>query len=221
MSKHVILFDYDGVIFRNKYAQSHVNHASIRYAQKFIKLPFKEVAEINNKNYMKYGHTVNMLKKMSFEEANMEDYNRFVFQDNIDYDDIRRQLTAFDHYNTKDIEECIYRINRSGSSCGIFTNSCSLWIDQINKVLDIQGIVPDSMNFTFDKIKHSKPNPESYEFIENQLNDPKKIIFVEDSPRNLEYCHKHDKWMPILVNGNRYVGSTVLAMYANSLQTHS
>lgn len=221
MSKHAVLFDYDGVLFRNRLAQENVNRASIRYAQKFMNLPFKDVAVINNKNYIKYGHTVKMLQHMNFQSANMDEYNRFVFEDNMDYDEIKKQLTVFDHYNTKDIEDCVYRIEKTGGKCGIFTNSCSLWVNNINRVLDVQGIVSDDMCFTYDKVQALKPSVEAYEFVENSLSDARQILFVEDNQRNLDYCEKNKRWASILVKGNRYVGSTVLAMYANNLRTHS
>lgn len=197
MSQRVVLFDFDGVLFRNHVAQQHVADMSARYCGRYIRCDPRFIKSWNQSNYKRYGHTAKMLEAFGY-PASMEEYNHLVFHEWMDYDYIRTMLTTADFDNSTDVLYSVNRLNRNGIECGIMTNGTRAWIDNISELLLLDDVFDPELVFTNDSGLYTKPQPQAYERVDAALPDTSKTL-VEDTQANLDPLNKKMGWDGVLV----------------------
>jgi FMN phosphatase YigB (HAD superfamily) len=186
MATRVLLFDVDGVLFRNKHALKLIEERSTDFTRKFIP-SFQPSPQLN---YLKYGHTVQMINKITHtigrvSTTTLEEYNEYVFNDStlnqvarlVNDDDVTRG------------EMWKHVIVRSGQTPHIFSNAPDVWVQGVLSWASLENSFADSVIITPKSLYSLKPNPQSYEIMVDELQDDvscvKDILFVDDSRANV------------------------------------
>ena len=181
-----LVFDYDGVLMRNKYALNSVSNRVTEYVSHKMNVTQSEARRINKIQYKIHGHTVKYLQQEGF-DVSIDDFNDFVYG-GLDYDDIREHIECSDILRWVDLTN----LNTSQRKKSIlFTNAPEIWVE---KTLDFMGGKPemffDSMYYA-DSIYELKPNPVTYHVIETEYPDD-KLLFIDDSIMNIS--NLSDRW---------------------------
>lgn len=215
--KKTLLLDFDGVIMRNNGVMKKVEEASTHYCMRYMKnVSFDYAREFNRLNYAKYGHTVVMLKEVFGVEATLDEYNDIVFGEILNYKEIKGMLTNEDMKHAELISKVISDTRGKGGICSIFTNGCSKWIFEMNKLIGMEADFTNDL-YSCDILPRIKPDNKAYRYVEKELRKKNAVgpyYFIDDSKKNLRYCEETLKnmydivddetpvWIPILYTGN-------------------
>lgn len=213
-----VLLDFDGVIFKNQRAMKKVEEASAHFCRLHMKNVSLEFAnEFNRMYYQKYGHTVNMLRHLTGANVSLEEFNDFVYNHFINYEQMKNMITPEDIEHAKMIEAFITRIRKDGGVCEVFTNGSSTWVQRINELVGMNEDVVNRLAFSCcENLPELKPSPKAYKYVESRLKKieaPSPYYFIDDSRRNLVYCEKTNTscntvgptWIPILYENNNSI----------------
>ena len=217
-----LLFDYDGVVIRNKQVLDRVSHASVLFCQRYLHESYSVVSNTNKKYFPKYGHTVTMLQEMFKVNTCMDEYNEFVYEKHMDYDSIPAMLDQSDLDNKDDIVNCIESFQNQGISYGIYTNNCDAWVQRVNRVLGLDELFENDLVFSQDNLVHSKPDVRSYQEVEKKFMQSTKsqhIVFLDDNKTNLKAVVDNSNWTPIHVSSTSKI-STLLGDHTDILDAN-
>ncbi len=178
-----LLLDFDGVVLRNNKISEYQYRKSARFLQKFTSLTYERCLELNKKYYPQYGHTVILINQVFKNKTSLEEYNDFVFNkktinklEKLLDDDTYKHAKQFQMFFEKD-------------DTYIFTNAHINWIEFFTDRFEIP-VAKDKI-FYPKKLDMLKPFPKIYDHLDEKFDD---ILFVDDSPKNLEYPSKLKKW---------------------------
>lgn len=187
MATRVLLFDVDGVLFRNKHAMKLVEERSTDFTRKFIP-SFHPSPHLN---YSKYGHTVRMINKIThntgrISTTTLEEYNEYVFNE-ATLNQVARLINDDDVVRG---EMWKHVIDRSGRTAHIFSNASEVWVRHVLSWSNLEPSFADSVIVTPKSLYSLKPNPDSYETMVDELQDDvssvKEILFIDDSKGNVD-----------------------------------
>lgn len=168
-----LLLDFDGVLFGNKKCLDLV----VRKSTQFTRL---HVPNYDPKtfDYRRHGHTVPMLKKEFNKDVDFQDYNDYVFDE-----EMFRQCT--DLIGTEDYERSeLWKIAMKGKRRDIFSNAPSVWVHTLLSLTGLESSFEDSHIICSDTIKDLKPSLTSYIKAKDILGED-DYVFLDDSPINV------------------------------------
>lgn len=183
-----LLLDFDGVIIKNKKILQYQYQRSAKFVQKHLHVPITTADDINRKYYPKYGHTVIMLKDHFNIPVTLEEYNEFVFPKTQIYRlDSLVDKQTFEHGN-----DFIKHFKSMDYHTSIFTNAHINWVTTFADIFDLpiaehNVIWPQSLELL-------KPMPKAYDNVSHQFKEADRIIFVDDSPKNIAYPSTLHNW---------------------------
>lgn len=192
MSQNLILFDFDGVLLNNKKINDYVVDKSVEYVEKRVNCSKSRAKIINNKVYHKLGHTA---KLFGNHKKAVQDYNDFVFNETT-LKDVKKLLNENDEKHFNDVIRM-----KKDFSYGIFTNTSSIWYTTI---LDHYNIYNSfDSNYCFDSDNGLiKPNPISYDSINQCVPSNLNIHFLDDNKLNILPACSYDRWSNYLISDN-------------------
>jgi FMN phosphatase YigB (HAD superfamily) len=190
--KKTLLLDFDGVILRSSKSTKLVSNRAARYVKNHTKRLNKESHVLNTYLYKTFGHTVTGLQRIGYHEANMAEYNDFVYN-NIDFDQMAKDVeteklyTLLEHCRSFDVD------------VEIFTNSPAIWHENILSRVYLPYKVPIT-----NMCGRMKPDPQVYIDIEKRK-PHHRLYFVDDSFQNFStHTLFSDKWVNIMF-GDRHI----------------
>lgn len=183
-----LLLDFDGVVVKNKKIIQYQYQRSAKFVQKHLHVPITTADELNRKYFPKYGHTVIMLKDHFKIPVTLEEYNEFVFpKEQIYRLDSLVDKQTFEHGNdfAKHFKSTSYHTS-------IFTNAHVNWVTTFADIFDLpigehNIIWPQSLDLL-------KPLPKAYHNISDLFHEADRIVFVDDSKKNIEYPSALNNW---------------------------
>lgn len=200
--KKVLLLDFDGVVLKNKVADSKVAKRAgiytwksinnIRSKQDFISITQAE--DICYNLYKGYGHTLCGLKDMGL-DVNLKDYNDMIYK-TIDYKVVRKT-----NNDMNDVRNLIQFCKNKRIEMFMFSNSPMAWMENtLENDTDIVHDIPDVRDIL--KISENddlflKPQSYIYDAIEKRFQDT-KCIFVDDNISNFRYVMHNSCWKKIV-----------------------
>lgn len=200
-----IIFDFDGVICKNKKLYREVNRRSIEFVSHKTQFSFNEAQHFNNTNYKGFGHTVNMLKSYGV-QTDLKEYNDYVFNDSMWYY-VSKTLTDTDTFNILSIKAFNTLINDKSI---LFSNAPYIWCDHIVSMCGF------NTNDLFDDIytcdindEDLKPQPKLYDEIDSKYKDF-DLYFLDDNKNNLDCAPLH--WNTLHVKDHDNLGEILLCI---------
>lgn len=182
-----LLLDFDGVVIKNNQIIQYQYQRSAKFVQKHLHVPISTADNLNRKYFPKYGHTVIMLNEHFKIPVTLEDYNEFVFP--------KKQIYRLDSLIDKQTFEYgndfAQHFKSTNYQTYIFTNAHINWVTTFADIFDLpigehNVIWPKSLELL-------KPLPKSYDIISEEFKEADRIVFVDDSQKNIEYpSHKHN-----------------------------
>lgn len=174
-----IVFDYDGVLFKNSKGMNMVSERATEYVSDKLNVSYSEARRINKIQYKIHGHTVKFLQKNGI-KTSMEEFNDYVYG-GLDWKEIERNLDVTDVMRFVDLSN-LNNFQRQKSI--LFSNAPEFWV---NETLNIMGgnteLFFDDV-YCAESIYELKPNPCNYDLIErNYPND--KLLFIDDTLLNV------------------------------------
>lgn len=191
--RKAVLLDFDGVVLRNKVADSCVSRRAAIYTWKAVNNVPRSMSEISIKQagdlcysvYKGYGHTVLGLQAIGV-DASLKDFNRMVYS-TIDYDKVRAHNNSMDGVR-KLIEHC----RHEGTDIFMFSNAPYTWIENVLKndadIIESIPDVRDVLGVSADDSAYLKPQRTVYDAASSKLMQQQrydKIILVDDNAANL------------------------------------
>jgi hypothetical protein len=174
-----LLLDIDGVLIRDKQLLGHVKANCVRYVRS--KLPgCKNPHEINNKLYLKYGHTARGLNALY--GIDTSDFNRNVYDSKL----IDHLWAVLSCPEFQDDAEEIHSLTVDGWDVQLFSNSPLDWS------LPVALSISDKVKVASDGI-YLKPELGAYMKFNNKMHH----TFVDDSLRNLDAVQSATTWRPV------------------------
>lgn len=183
-----LLLDFDGVIVKNKKILQYQYQRSAKFVQKHLHVPITTADDLNRKYYPKYGHTVIMLKDHFKIPVTLEEYNDFVFtKHHIQRLDALIDKQTFEHGN-----DFAKHFISTDYHTSIFTNAHVNWVTTFAEIFDLpiqenNIIWPQSLDLL-------KPSPKAYDNVSNLFSEADRIVFVDDSQKNIEYPSSLSNW---------------------------
>jgi FMN phosphatase YigB (HAD superfamily) len=195
--KPCVLLDFDGVVLRSHPASSHISARCTHYAKQFIKVrnPIK-AAEINRHLYTNYGHTVLGLQKLGFQDANLFDFNRYVY-DSFDYSGNFKSIRETHKTDSDSMFRFFDAMESKGIGIKIFSNAppawCSTILGRMCPGIEAIECIPSTSRYL-------KPQLQCYAEAERFVSDKgyDHCIFIDDSMLNLGQVVGDPKWTNIL-----------------------
>lgn len=199
-----LLLDFDGVILKNKRLMQYQCDWSARYLHKHTGMPVQVAKDFNRHYYPRYGHTVTMMRNMLRKNVTLEDYNSYLYGDNI------RWLRRFVDDNTYEHGNSFNRVFEACEELNIeiivFTNVHIRWVLYFSGLMDLpikrSNVVWPSHTDLL------KPSKNSYDLLEAVFPNDTKFVFFDDSFKNIENA-KRPRWTPILFDINNTAGDVV------------
>lgn len=189
MSKNLILFDFDGVLLKNKKINEYVVNKSIEYVEKRVNCSKSRAKCINDNIYHKLGHTA---KLFGNHKKAVQDYNDFVFNEHT-LNEVKKLLNEEDEKHFFNVIQM-----KKDFTYGIFTNTSSLWYTTILEHYNISNSF-DS-NYLFDSDNGLiKPNAVLYDSINQIVPYDFDIHFLDDNQLNIVPASSYDRWFPYLI----------------------
>lgn len=184
-----VVFDFDGVIVRNKQMGKIITQRSERFVEQTLNCPPSKSTEINRALYTRYGHTAlgvaSVLRKDPREVT--FDFNEFVYK-NFRYHELHHLVQRYDRMRMHEIRT-LYASEKQ--KAGLFTNAPLHWCENVTALMqtDLYDIMDPERCITSDNM-HLKPNWHNYQLVEQTYADAIKneggtIHFVDDSFINI------------------------------------
>ena len=203
----VVLFDVDGVLYRNKPTLIAVRKKIIAYVKTRIErsqkryISFKEAEGISDSLYKRYGHTLRGMHHLygSVHEFPVEQFNNYVYDDEI----INMLTTGLAGSEpNEDLDKYVHLCKRNHSDIqfGIFSNAPSSWCKPIVSHLGLE--VNPELIFTSSHIlfnNRMKPDASLYKDIaaEIETNHELPIRFIDDSDINIATAMNMPEWTSV------------------------
>jgi FMN phosphatase YigB (HAD superfamily) len=188
----IVLFDVDGVLITNKAISDYVTDKSIRYLQKYAKVPvqyktYKNMKALNRMAYKELGHTSLIVDDT---RVGVWNYNDYVFdEETIEF--VKHALNDTDRRRMREIASWL---ENTTIRVGLCTNTPKVYVDALfeDTVRDYHRLF--SLAFTSDT-GLLKPCNNFYEHVENELcHDVHTIYFVDDSETNIQAVQDRPMW---------------------------
>jgi FMN phosphatase YigB (HAD superfamily) len=204
-----LLLDFDGVVLKNKKLMQYQCDWSARYLHKHTGMPIPVAKDFNAHYYPRYGHTVTMMRKMLKKNVTIEDYNSYMYGDNIRWLNRFVDKDTYEHGNgfNKVFKECEER----NIEVIIFTNVDIRWVLNFSNLLDIP--VQRSNVVWPSHLDLLKPSKYSYDLLESVFPSDTKFIFFDDSYKNIENA-KRPRWTSVLFE-NKHTAQDVVQLVSN------
>ena len=187
----VLLLDVDGVLLTNKAISDYVTDKSIRYLQKYAKVPmqyktYKHMKELNHMAYTHLGHTSMIVDDT---KQGVWNYNDYVF----DKETLEFVKHAVNDTDRNFMHELARLLQQSDHTLGLCTNTPIQYCDIV-----MEGLCTDnqlfSLAFTSDT-GYLKPTENFYEHVDTSLrHEYHTINFLDDSKRNIEAVAERPMW---------------------------
>lgn len=198
----VLLLDFDGVVLKNKIADSKVAKRAGIYTWKSINnvrskqsaISISQAEDICYNLYKGYGHTLCGLKDMGL-DVSLKDYNDLIYK-TIDYKVVRQT-----NNDMNDVRNLIQFCKNKNIDMFMFSNAPKTWMestlendtDIIESIPDVRDILKISEN---DEM-YLKPQSYIYDALEKRFQDT-KCIFVDDNISNFRYVMHNSNWKKIV-----------------------
>lgn len=209
MQKHILLVDFDGVLYKNTLAGRYVGMRSSLFVEKVLRgvgSKYSRVApeksryfeKINKKMYTSFGHTVIGLQKLGY-DISVEDYNKFVFG-GFPYGSLKDSSVAQRWKECEGVCKDMY----------VFSNSPTEYCNMI-ACTDLPN-VRDLMSCT-GKGNLLKPESGVYKAVSDVF--PEHIIhFLDDSQINITGASKFPLWKGYLYDNDLPLDATYITCNA-------
>lgn len=184
-----LLLDFDGVIIKNKKIIQYQYQRSAKFVQKHLHVPISTADNLNRTHFPKYGHTVIMLNEHFNIPVTLEEYNDFVFPKQQIYRlDSLIDKSTFEHGN-----DFAQHFKSTNYHTSVFTNAHINWVTTFADIFDLpitehNVIWPTSLELL-------KPMPKAYDNVSNLFKEADRIVFVDDSKKNIEYPSRLSNWV--------------------------
>lgn len=210
-----VIFDFDGVICKNKKLYQEVNRRSIDFVVKKTQFSFDEARHFNNNNYKEFGHTVNMLKSYGI-QTNLKEYNDYVFNDSM-WNSMNKMLTDTDMINILSVKAFNTLVEDKSI---LFSNAPYNWCDNIVSMCGFTTSDLFEGVYTCDTHEEDlKPQTKLYDEIDSKYKDF-DLYFLDDNKNNLESAPSH--WNTLQVKEYDNLGEILLCIASdiNAKQQH-
>jgi FMN phosphatase YigB (HAD superfamily) len=203
LKKKVALIDFDGVVLRNKKADTCVAKRAGIYTWKAVSNVPRSMSQIGIRQandlcynlYKGYGHTLLGLNAMGV-TSNLEDYNKMVYN-TIDYKKLREENNDF-----TDLRRFLDYCKQENIDTYAFSNAPNTWLQ--NTLLDdsdILACMPDVrtvLKVNANDATYLKPQPAVFSAINSGFYDYDKIVFIDDNISNMRHTLHNNKWKNLL-----------------------
>lgn len=179
--KYVFL-DFDGVVYHNACTHALIQSRSVQFMACKLRLSMKETVRVNTVNYVTKGHTA-----LGCPGFPLIDYNEYVYRAFPDF------TTDEDVAHVRQLLELKQNHNFKYVLCSNATKGyCEL-------VLERMGVPIDELFdafFTTDTVRWVKPMSEYYSTVEAEWKKSQDgpIVFIDDSPLNIQALDRHPNW---------------------------
>lgn len=203
----VVLFDVDGVIYRNRPMLLAVKRKIARYVKTRIEksqktyLSYSDAERISDNLYVKYGHTLRGMWQIygCEREFPIEDFNEYVYDD-----DMINMLTAqlAGSELNEDLKQYVRlcKHNHDDVKFGIFSNAPTSWCRPIVSHYGLE-INPFMMYTSSHSLfgQRFKPDASLYEDIATTIamDHELPIRFIDDSEVNIAAVAGKPEWAPV------------------------
>lgn len=199
--QRALLLDFDGVVVKNKRVQNYVGHACTQFFAKKTGLSYNKAKKLNQQLYPLYGHSSLALQKKLNIPCSIQDFNKGVYCDLIDYAVVKRLLCRDDFTYARALATLVGSFYDPCQTY-IFSNAPDVWCIFLLRTLGIEYLVTEKKGFlcsnTFNCIK---PMPEMYAraAAATQLRQPnlQHIMFVDDSLINFAPIMNESQWSTV------------------------
>lgn len=205
----VVLFDVDGVIYRNKPMLSVIKRKVATYVKTRIQksqktcVSMSDAEAISTNLYKKYGHTLRGMWELygTPDEFSVKDFNDYVYDDEM-INMLSTQLAGSELDEDLNKYTKLCRHNYSDVQFGIFSNAPLCWCKPIVAHYGLK-VTPDlvytSSHVLFDK--RLKPDVSLFKDIANdilQADNELPIRFIDDSDINIAaVSDQPTEWVPV------------------------
>lgn len=224
MGSKVLLLDMDGVVTKNKMLSSAIKNRVNAYVKKMVnkRISNKAAAEYNKHLYMNHGHTLLGLQKEVDINITLDDFCDYVYDKNF------LNSIKFENEPNKEMNKLIDNCRKLKIPIYIFSNAPEIWCKkvlnhmEIDDTIEILGCDHYLYNFSFYPSMCLKPNYITYIKVMNYLNKsynkPEKILFVDDSIKNIIPMMDHPQWKTIWMN-NSFSNPHIYSKTLNTINT--
>lgn len=194
-ARKVLLLDYDGVMLVHPTLREYQARRSAVFVQRHTNMPLDRCRFLNDTNYPKYGHTVNMINKMYQRNISLEEYNDFVFAKK-HLMKLSKLLDKQAISHTKEFDAVFKACEQDHIEYRVFTNAPATWVLHFSQLAKLT-IDEENIIWPFDT-DHMKPSEVAYDDVEKQFEEGSTFLFVDDSPLNLKAVSSRKRWHPFL-----------------------
>lgn len=206
MSNKVILLDYDGVVLRNRVADTSVAKRAGIFTWKTVNkrlsrgqkpISPKQGNDLCYSLYKGYGHTVTGLKELGY-DVNLSDYNHFVYS-TINYTKVKAHNNPM-HDTKRLIQTC----KENNIKLMMFSNAPYTWFKNtmtdtdVNEILNHIPDIRDVLGISENDESYLKPNKKIFDVIGYEFYG-KQIVFIDDNLMNIQRCVRNAQWKNVFL----------------------
>lgn len=214
ISKKVLLLDMDGVVLHHPNIQYYVSMRASSYVREKLKpqvstIEYQQAENINKILYTTFGHTLTGLNKIFYMEHSIQDFNNYVYDDNM-----MKFLSTFENElnindRIKEIRFLLECCEKKNVPVYIFSNAPNKWSEMIVEIsklsIEKQNIIGSDHKMFEDKMEQFlKPYHPMYRRVQMLINEKHaeypEMIFVDDAMMNIKPCFYMKQWKPILLS---------------------
>lgn len=207
MSATKLLLDFDGVVLKNRRLMQYQTNWSARYLHKHTGMPLPVARDFNRHYYPRYGHTVTMMRQMLKKNVTLEDYNSYLYGDNLRWLSRFVDKPTYEHGNS--FNRVLSFCEENNTEVIVFTNVHVNWVEHFTRLMDLP-IKRSNIVWPSDT-KLLKPNAFSYELLEAVFPSDTRFVFFDDSERNIARAERPG-WIPVLFGEDHTADYVVRSM---------
>lgn len=193
MASTKLLLDFDGVVLKNRGLMRYQSDRSARYLHKHTGMPLPVARDFNKHYYPRYGHTVTMMRSMLKKNVTLDDYNSYLYGNNIRWLDRFVDKATYEHGNS--FNRVLEFTRTNNIEVIVFTNVHVNWVKRFSGLMDLP--IQDHGVFWASDTRMLKPHPFSYQLLESVFPNDTRFVFFDDSKSNVSGAER-PRWIPVL-----------------------